>query len=111
MGHKETEKETHLSGRSTGANRLHMYNSMQTQLDTTRIHMATSERPIYTSESGSTGPEIGVLETTFLLEKGHYRRSRGCGKGDKPVCEQHSNIHGCDGENNVEPGILRGGGL
>jgi hypothetical protein len=43
-----------------------MYNNMHTQLDTTRIHIATSERPIYTSESGSTGPEIGVLETTFL---------------------------------------------
>jgi hypothetical protein len=39
-------KKTHLSGRSTGAIRLHMYNSMHTQLDTTRIHMATSERPI-----------------------------------------------------------------
>ena len=44
-----------------------MYSSMQTQLDTTLIHMATSERPIYTSlsslESAGAAPEW----TTFLF--------------------------------------------
>ncbi len=30
----------------TGASKLQMYRSMQIQLDTTRIHIATSERPM-----------------------------------------------------------------
>ena len=58
--------QTHLSGIIAGASKLHMYRSMHTQLDTTRIHIATSERPMYTFESGSGAPEIGFLETMFL---------------------------------------------
>ncbi len=48
---------------STGASRLHMYRSMQIQLDTTRIHIATSDLPMYTSCSWF-GFESGL--TTFL---------------------------------------------
>ena len=42
---------TRLSGMSTGASKLQMYKIMQTQLDTIRIHIATSDRPMYTSSS------------------------------------------------------------
>lgn len=49
-----------------GARRLHIYSSMHTQLDTTRIHIATSDRPMYTSEFGSIGVDIGLFDTTFL---------------------------------------------
>jgi hypothetical protein len=37
---------TYLSGINTGATKLQMYSAMQTQLETTRIHIATSERPM-----------------------------------------------------------------
>lgn len=43
---QKKRKLTHLSGISTGASKLHMYSRMHTQLDTTRIHIATSERPM-----------------------------------------------------------------
>ena len=44
-----------------------MYKSMQTQLDTTRIHIATSDRPMYTSSSGFAPPSMGDVFTTFLF--------------------------------------------
>ena len=56
----------HLSGMKTGASKLHIYKTIQTQPETTLIHMATSERPIYTSVFESAWPKIGWLETTFL---------------------------------------------
>jgi hypothetical protein len=82
---------------------------MQTQLETTRIHMATSERPMYTSESGSTGPEMGVLDTTFLFGR-KFKMGIERKEIDPPVCEQHGDIHRCDGKYDVEPGILEGEG-
>lgn len=50
---------------NTGAKRLHMYNSMHIQLETTRIHMAASERPMYTSSSVLTTPVL----TKFLKRR------------------------------------------
>lgn len=37
---------TYRSGINTGAIRLHIYSAMHTQLDTTRIHIATSDLPM-----------------------------------------------------------------
>lgn len=54
---------------------------MHIQPETTRIHIATSERPIYTSKSGSTGPEIGRFDTTFLESEDKY--SWHVGQGEK----------------------------
>ena len=53
---------TYLSGIMTGASKLHMYRSIHTQLDTTRTHMATSERPMKTSS-----PLLWSVLITFLL--------------------------------------------
>lgn len=59
---------------------------MQTHPETTLIHIATSERPMYTSKSGSTGPEIGCFETMFLkLERQSKKDGR---KGDDGIAYQ-----------------------
>ena len=64
----------------TGASKLHIYITIQTQPDTTLIHMATSERPIYTSSSGFVWPEMGRWETTFLNQAcrsgGRYQKEK-----------------------------------
>jgi len=39
---------------------------MQTQLETTLIHIAVSDRPIYTSESVTASSLTGFFEMTFL---------------------------------------------
>jgi hypothetical protein len=57
---------THRSGMMAGARRLQLYRIMQTQLETTRIHIAISERPMWTTSSESEG--LRVLETTFLCD-------------------------------------------
>ena len=61
-----TFEGTHRSGINTGAIRLQIYNNIHTQLDTTRIHIATSDLPMYTSSSGL--PTTAL--TTFLNHKG-----------------------------------------
>ena len=44
-----------------------MYRIMQIQLDTTLIHMAVSDRPMYTSVSVVARPSIGLADMMFLL--------------------------------------------
>ena len=61
--------ETYRSGMTTGAIRLQIYRIMQTQLDTTLIHMAVSDRPMYTSLSVVIKPSIGLDDMTFLYNE------------------------------------------
>lgn len=84
-----------------------MYNNMHTQLDTTLIHIATSDRPMYTSESGSVGASpMGFFDTTFLKLGVSKGRTTTRWRRHLPVSQQHGNIHPSNRKDDVEPGVL-----
>lgn len=74
---------------------------MHTQLETTRIHIATSDRPIYTLLC----PEVTCCETTFLAKVSMHVDT--CSEQNVPIREEHGNIHGSNSKNDVEPRILQ----
>ena len=86
---------------NTGATKLQIYSAMHTQLDTTRIHIATSDLPIYTSSSGL---PVTAL-TTFLQPRTSEKRSA-TQLIYTPVGQQHRNIHRTKYEDDMEPRIL-----
>lgn len=82
-----------------------MYNAMQTQLETTRIHMAVSDRPMYTSWFGSELSGSGRVLTTFLSNNVREARKK---HKDVPIGEKHADVHAAHEEDDVEPRVLHG---